>query len=96
MRAVNCKHGRKDTLLAARSSCLKAFAAGAAFRVVIAGIAHVNFSQRAVIPRAIVLTFRHAATDAGVYFLYVFVHNNKNPPFLVPIVLFRIYSISNL
>ena len=59
----------------------EAVAASAAFRVAVTGIAHVDFSQRAVIPRAVILTFRNAAADACVHFLYVFIHHNKKTSF---------------
>jgi hypothetical protein len=72
---------RKDTLLAARSSCLEAVAASAAFRVTAASITDMNFTQRAIIPCAVILTFRYATTDTGVHFLYVFVHHNKKSSF---------------
>ena len=49
-------------------------------------IAYVDFAERAVIACAIVLTFRYTATDARVHFLYVFIHHNKKPPFLVATV----------
>ena len=56
-------------------------AAGAAFRVAATRIAYVNLSQRAVIARAVVLTFGHAATDGGVHFLIVVFMHHKIPPF---------------
>ena len=56
-------------------------AAGAAFRVAATRIAHVNLSQRAIIARAVVLTFGHAATDGGVHFLIVVFIHHKIPPF---------------
>ncbi len=59
---------------------LEAIAAGAAFRVAVAGIANVDFSQRAEIPRAVILTFRNAATDTSIYFTTFFVHHNSIPP----------------
>ena len=75
-------------LLQAQLSLLafEAVAAGAAFRITTASIPHVNLSQRAVIPRAVVLTFRHPTANARVHFLYIFVHHNKKPPFLVSTV----------
>ena len=74
----------KTLSLAARLSCLFAFeaiATGTAFRITAARIAHVDFSQRAVIPRAVILTFRNPAADACVHFLYVFIHHNKKTSF---------------
>lgn len=59
----------------------EAVAAGAAFRVAATRIAYVDFSQRAVIARAVVLAFGHAAADGGVHFLIVVFIHHKIPPF---------------
>ena len=59
----------------------EAIAAGAAFRVAATRIAYVNFPKGAVIARAVVLTFGHAATDGGVHFLIVVFMHHKIPPF---------------
>jgi hypothetical protein len=55
----------------------KAVAAGAAFRIAIAGVANVDFSQRTVIACAVVLAFGDSATDCGVYIVTFFIHHNK-------------------
>ena len=55
----------------------EAIATGTAFRVAVAGVPYVDFTQGAVIPCAVELTFRYATTDARVHFLYVFIHHNK-------------------
>ena len=56
---------------------LEAIATGTAFRVTTTRIAYVDFTERAVIPCAVVLTFRNAAANTCVHFLYVFIHHNK-------------------
>ena len=55
-----------------------------------------DLSQRAVIARAVVLTFGYAAADAGVHFLYVFIHHIKNPPFLVSTVWVNLQKIIDI
>lgn len=58
----------------------EAVAAGAAFRVATASVAYVDFSQRAIIARTVVLTFGYSATDCSVDFLTFFIHHIKKPP----------------
>jgi hypothetical protein len=58
----------------------KAIAAGAAFRIATASVANVDFTERAIIARAVVLTISNTATNTLVYFTSIFVHHNKNPP----------------
>ena len=54
----------------------EAIAAGAAFRIAVAGVAYVDFTQGAIVACAVVLTFRNATADSGVYFItVVFVHH---------------------
>jgi hypothetical protein len=53
----------------------KAVAARAAIRFFIAGVADVDFAERTIIARAVVLTFGNATTDTCVDFLIVFVHH---------------------
>ena len=54
----------------------EAIATGAAFRIAVAGVPYVDFTQGAVIPCAVELTFRYATTDSRVYFVaIVFVHH---------------------
>ena len=57
-----------------------AVTASAAIRVFVASVADVDFSQRAIIARTVVLTFRNTTTDTGVDFLIVLVHHIKIPP----------------
>ena len=59
---------------------------GAGRCVVRARIPNVDFTKRTIIARAVILTFRYATTDTSVYFLSVFIHHNKKPPFLVTTV----------
>ena len=59
----------------------KAVAAGAAFRVAAARIAHVDFTKGAVVAGAVVLAFGNAATDRSVDFVLVFIHHNKKSSF---------------
>jgi hypothetical protein len=58
----------------------EAITASTAFRVAITRITHVNFAERTIIARAVVLTFGYTATNRGVDFLSTFVHHSKNPP----------------
>ena len=54
----------------------EAIATGTAFRITVAGVPYVDFTQGAVIPCAVELTFRNATADSGVYFItVVFVHH---------------------
>jgi hypothetical protein len=53
----------------------KTVAASTAFCVATASVAYVDFTQRAKITCAVVLTFGYAATDGSVYF--IFVHHKK-------------------
>ena len=56
-----------------------------------------DFSQRAIIACAIVLTFGDAATDASVYVLYVlFIHHNKKPPLKVKAVYANLQKIIDI
>ena len=71
--------GQAERLRPTSGWCLlsfKAIAAGAAFRITATRVAHVNFTERAVIPCAVILTFRNATTNTRVHFLYIFVHHN--------------------
>ena len=61
----------------------KAIATSTMLGIAIADIAYVDLSQRAIIASAIVLTFGHTATDAAVYFTFIFVHHIKIPPLKV-------------
>ena len=73
-------HRCNFTLPRATSGCLlslEAITAGATFRITATRIPYVDFAERAVIPCAVILTFRYATTDARVHFLYVFIHHNK-------------------
>jgi hypothetical protein len=45
-----------------------------------AGIAHVNFAERAIITRTVIFTFGNTAADTRVYFLIFFIHHKKIPP----------------
>ena len=61
----------------------EAIATGTAFRVAVAGVPYVDFTQGAIVARAVVLTFRNPTTDSRVYFIaVVFVHHSSQTPFL--------------
>lgn len=64
----------------------EAIATGTMFRITIAGVPYVNFTECTKIPRAVVLTFGYSAADAAVYFMLVFIHHIKKPPFIVKAV----------
>ena len=77
---------KKERFSAISLFSFEAVATSAAFRVATASVAYVDFTERAIIACAIILTFRNAATDTGVYFLTVFVHHIKKPPLKVETV----------
>jgi hypothetical protein len=58
-----------------RLSLFVTVAAGTLFRVAIANVAYVDFTERAVIARSVVLAFGNTTTNAGVDFLRVH-HSN--------------------
>lgn len=74
----------------------KAVAASAAFCVATANVADVNFAQRAIIARTVVLTFGYAAADAGVHFLSTFIHHIKKPPLKVRVVYANLSKIIDI
>ena len=58
----------------------KAVAASAMRSGAIASATHVDFAERTIIARAVVLTFGYSATDCIVDVFVVFVHHIFNPP----------------
>jgi hypothetical protein len=74
----------------------KAIATSAMIVVTIAGVPYVNFTKSAIIARTVVLTFRYAAANAAVYFMLIFVHHNKKPPFKVQAVWVNLRKIIDI
>ena len=52
-------------------------ATGTAVRVAIARIAYVNFTERTIIARTVVLAIGYTTADTGVHFLILFVHHSE-------------------
>ena len=57
----------------------KAVATGAFFCVAVAGVANVDFAERAMLARAIVLAIGNGAADTLIYFAF----HSFSPPFLL-------------
>ena len=56
-------------------------AAGATFRIAVAGIAYVDFAQGAIVARAVVFAFCYTTTDCRVHFAILFVHHSFCTPY---------------
>ena len=96
---TSLRHRCNFTLLHPTSGWLLSFeaiATGAAFRITATRIPYVDFTERAVIPCAVILTFRNATTNARVHFLYIFVHHNKKTSFSVRTVWVNLRKIIDI
>ena len=79
-KTVRLQRNRRHTCKQCLSS-FKAIATSASFSVVRARVPNVNFTERTIITRTVIFTFRYTTTDTSIYFLFVFVHHSKKPPF---------------